>query len=72
MPEIRRRLEAAVACRLVADVPLGAFLSGGVDSSAVVATAAGLRAGKLDTFTIGFEGAEEDETPCRRGCGRAL
>jgi asparagine synthase (glutamine-hydrolysing) len=62
MPEIRRRLEAAVACRLVADVPLGAFLSGGVDSSAVVATAAGLRAQKLDTFTIGFEGAE-DETP---------
>ena len=62
MPELRRRLEAAVACRLVADVPLGAFLSGGVDSSAVVATAAGLRAEKLDTFTIGFEGAE-DETP---------
>ena len=62
MPEIRHRLEAAVACRLVADVPLGAFLSGGVDSSAVVATAAGLRAQTLDTFTIGFEGGE-DETP---------
>jgi asparagine synthase (glutamine-hydrolysing) len=62
LPEIRRRLADAVACRLVADVPLGAFLSGGVDSSAVVATAAGLRAEKLDTFTIGFDGAE-DETP---------
>ena len=60
--ELRRRLQDAVACRLVADVPLGAFLSGGVDSSAVVATAAGLRAEKLDTFTIGFEGSE-DETP---------
>lgn len=56
------RLRDAVAKRLVADVPLGAFLSGGVDSSAVVAIAAGLRARALDTFTIGFEGAE-DETP---------
>ena len=60
--ELRRRLTDAVASRLVADVPLGAFLSGGVDSSAVVAMAAGLRDEPLDTFTIGFEGAE-DETP---------
>lgn len=60
--ELTARLQAATACRLVADVPLGAFLSGGVDSSAVVATAARLRRAPLDTFTIGFDGAE-DETP---------
>jgi len=60
--ELRQRLKTAVAKRLVADVPLGAFLSGGVDSSAVVAAAATLRTAELDTFTIGFDGAE-DETP---------
>ena len=60
--ELRARLAECVGLRLIADVPLGAFLSGGVDSSAVVATAAGLRASPLDTFTIGFPGGE-DETP---------
>jgi asparagine synthase (glutamine-hydrolysing) len=55
-------LADCVEQRLVADVPLGAFLSGGVDSSAVVATAASRQAAPLTTFTIGFEG-EEDETP---------
>ena len=55
-------LTDATARRLVSDVKLGAFLSGGVDSSAVVAIAAGLRGDPLDTFTIGFDGAE-DETP---------
>ena len=59
--ELNTRLFASTERRLISDVPLGAFLSGGVDSSAVVATAARLRDG-LDTFTIGFAGAE-DETP---------
>jgi asparagine synthase (glutamine-hydrolysing) len=60
--QLRQRLKTSVAARLVSDVALGAFLSGGVDSGAVVAAAAMLRTAPLDTFTIGFAGAE-DETP---------
>ena len=64
-PLLRAQLTRAVGACLVSDVPLGAFLSGGVDSSAVVAAAAPQRTTALDTFTIGFDGAE-DETPFAR------
>jgi asparagine synthase (glutamine-hydrolysing) len=65
--ELRRLLTAAVERRLVADVPLGAFLSGGVDSSAVVGIMAELGARPLRTFTIGFEDDEGyDERPYAR------
>ena len=53
--DVRRCLEEAVVKRLVADVPIGAFLSGGVDSSAVVAIMAAASS-SVRTFTIGFEG----------------
>jgi len=61
--EIRSRLDAAVRRHLVADVPVGVFLSGGVDSSAVTAFAARhVPAGKLETFAIGFEEPSFDES----------
>jgi len=62
--ELARRLQASVRAQMMSDVPLGAFLSGGVDSGLVTAMAATARreAGHapLDTFTIGFPG-ENDE-----------
>jgi len=54
-------LRKAVRARMVADVPLGAFLSGGVDSSLVVALMAEQSAEKINTFSIGFEDADYNE-----------
>jgi asparagine synthase (glutamine-hydrolysing) len=55
---VRNLLTEAVARRMVADVPIGAFLSGGIDSSAVVATMARLSGERVATFTIGFDDQE--------------
>ena len=60
--ELRRLLDGAVESQMVADVPLGAFLSGGVDSSAVVASMRRVGDGEVDTCAIGFDHAAFDET----------
>jgi asparagine synthase (glutamine-hydrolysing) len=58
----RERLETSVARRLISDVPLGAFLSGGVDSSAIVAAMSRRTGGeRLRTFSIGFSDRSYDE-----------
>jgi asparagine synthase (glutamine-hydrolysing) len=60
--ELVAHLEEAVRLRLIADVPLGAFLSGGIDSASVVATMARVGSGRVKTFTIGFGEPRYDET----------
>ncbi|WP_026340347.1 XrtA/PEP-CTERM system amidotransferase [Thioalkalivibrio thiocyanoxidans] len=60
--ELTERLREAVRIRMVAEVPLGAFLSGGVDSSAVVAMMAGLSTEPVRTCSIGFADPAFDES----------
>ena len=60
--EILARLTESVSIRLASEVPLGAFLSGGVDSSAVVALMSYLGQRHLKTFSIGFKDSGHDET----------
>jgi asparagine synthase (glutamine-hydrolysing) len=66
LDELDHRLRHAVARRLISDVPLGAFLSGGVDSSLIVAIMSDLGAGPVEAINVGFHEKEYDERPFAR------
>jgi len=69
---LRVKLDAAVASHLESEVPLGAFLSGGLDSSTVVALMGRHAAGRVRTFSIGFAEAEYDESVAARAVALEL
>jgi len=76
-PQLVRRLqdliEAAVRRQMVADVPVGALLSGGVDSTATATIMSGLAERPIDTFTVGFSGDHAlNETHFARATARRL
>ncbi len=71
--DLREQLEEAVKLRLVSDVPLGAFLSGGLDSSLIVALMRRHSNAAVKTFSIGFQGDDSfDETPQAEKVARHL
>ena len=69
---LEQRLGDAVRLQSLADVPLGAFLSGGVDSSAIVALMRQQSTRPVKTFTVGFEEAGFDESPHARAVAKHL
>jgi asparagine synthase (glutamine-hydrolysing) len=70
--DLREELVSTVKMQLISDVPLGVFLSGGVDSSAVAALASEAAPEAVHTFTIGFELAAYDEMPYARQVADAI
>ena len=66
LEELEKRLEEAVRIRLISDVPLGALLSGGVDSSIIVALMARVSSGPVKTFSIGFQAEAFNEAEYAR------
>ena len=72
LEQLEHTLSDAVRAHLVSDVPLGAFLSGGIDSSVVVALMARAMDRPVTTFSIGFDEATHDELPHARAVARHL
>jgi asparagine synthase (glutamine-hydrolysing) len=72
LEELDHRVSVAVEARMGSDVPLGAFLSGGIDSSTVVAHMQALSPQRVKTFSIGFRDPRYDERPYAAAVARAL
>jgi asparagine synthase (glutamine-hydrolysing) len=72
LTELERLLDESVRARLMSDVSLGAFLSGGIDSSAVVASMCAVSNEPVKTFAIGFAAARYDERSHARAVAAAL
>ena len=70
--ELRRLIDDAVRTRLVADVPIGALLSGGIDSSCVAAVMAAQRGTSIPTFCVGVEGEPDEDIAHARLVARSL
>ena len=66
------KLLGAIKCQMVSDVPIGAFLSGGIDSSLVVSLMQAQSFNKIKTYTIGFEEKNFDEAPYARAISNHL
>ena len=69
---VREQLINAVQLRLEADVPVGCYLSGGIDSCSIIGLAAASTQGAVKAFTIGFDNADYDETPIARQMADAV
>lgn len=72
LEHLHNTLKESVACRMIADAPLGAFLSGGIDSSLVVSLMQSLSSSPIQTFSIGFENPEFNEAPYARAIANIL
>lgn len=67
---VREKVRDAVSCHLVSDVPIGGFLSGGIDSTVVCSLAAEIMSTQLSTFCIGFEGVDSETGAARATSAR--
>lgn len=72
LDRVEDALTEAFSLRMIADVPVGLFLSGGIDSSLVATLLARRRGMRLRTYTIGYSGSEFDETPYARAVANEL